>query len=395
MNPLSKYLFLLLCARSVPAPAADYEQALRYKQEQKLEAAAAAFAEVLEREPKHIGALENLATVQGWLRRYDASIESWQGVIRRRPRQPDYHVGLARVQYWKGERTAALESLDRALQLAPDHYDAQVLRGDVLLAAGRPAEAQAAYQAARALPAGAQDEALAARLERSQPSRLWRLDAGVTVDRYDRLRGDEGSQFVQLGRRLGEGVTLYGRYDRYRQFSSVDQAVTGGAYWLAAPRWLLNAEVGGRIDDADFRPDNLALLNLEWLREGGLEPLLGYRYFAYGNGEVHTLTPGLRLLLERATLEARYGYSENVDGSNTGVFSARYTFELERTAPYLAVALGEEALPPQSAADIAIYGAGCVWTLSPRWGLRADYSYEDRKGFYRHHAFGGGLTYRF
>lgn len=394
MNKL-KGLLLAMLLGCGGAQAADYEDGLRYKQEQKLEAAAAAFGKVLERDPRHLGALENLATVQGWLQRYDAAVASWQEAIRRRPRQPDYRVGLARVLYWKGERAQALEQLDRALQLAPDHYDAQVLRGDVLLAEGRSAEAQAAYQAARALPGGNDDAALAAKLERSLPARPWRFDAGVVVDRFDQLRGDEDSQFMQLGRRLGEELTLYGRYDRYRQFGAADQSLTAGAYWLFAPRGLLNVEAGGRIDFADFRPDRVLLANVEWLHESGIEPLLGYRYFGYHDGEVHTLTPGLRLLLERATLEARYGFSENVDGSNTGVFSARYGYAFERAAPYLALALGEEALPPQATADIAIYGAGCVWTLSPRWGLRADYSYEDRKGFYRHHAFGGGLTYRF
>ena len=36
-----------------------------------------------------------------------------------------------------------------------------------------------------------------------------------------------------------------------------------------------------------------------------------------------------------------------------------------------------------------------VWDLSPSWGARVDYSYENRKDIYKHHALGGGLTYKF
>ena len=106
-------------------------------------------------------------------------------------------------------------------------------------------------------------------------------------------------------------------------------------------------------------------------------------------------SPGLRLLRGPAALELRYGFTRNVDDSNTGVFSARLGFEAGTAMPYLSYTQGEEALPPQALADITVLGAGCVWTLDRRWGLRADYSYEDRKDIYKHHALGVGLSYRF
>ena len=379
---------------ALQATAATYEDGLRFKQQQQLASASDAFAEVAAREPGNVLAREQLAIVLGWQRRFDESINAWQQAITLAPDKADYHLGLARVLYWKGDRAAAMPSLETALRLEPSNAEAYKLKGDVLLADDKPGEARNSYLRVQQL--SPDDAEIPARLRNAVEPKLWRLDSGFTYDKYSSARGSENSRFVQLGRRIGNsGDVLYARYDGYDNFNSTDRGLTIGAYWLPHPKLLLNLEAGQTLDNANFRPDTQLLVNGELLLSLPVQPLLGYRYFNYDNGSVSTITPGLRALLQGATVEVRYGITDNIDGSSTGVFAARVSFERERYAPYLAFTNGSESLPPQAKADITVLGGGVVFDLSPSWGARVDYSYEDRKDSYRHHAIGGGLTYKF
>lgn len=387
------FIGLCVCASAGVATAATFEDGLRLKQQEKFAAAAEVFAAVATREPKNDDVLSQLATVQGWLSRFDAAIETWRRAITLNPRKAEHRVGLARVLYWKGQRSESRAELERALALAPANPDVLTLKGDVLLADREPESARQAYlQAQRLKP---NDADLAEKLARLAAPRLWRLDVGVTGDEYSNARGGENSAFAQLGYRLVPGVTTYARYDRYDNFDSRDHGLSAGAYWQPHELTLLQFEAGVPVDDNDFRPNAAAAINADLLLEGALQPLLGVRYFRYSQGGGHTITPGLRVLFAPFTAELRYGFTENTDDSSTGVFSSRLTLEQGRFAPYLAYTQGSEALPPLAKADIRIIGTGCVWNLSDAWGLRLDYSYEDREAIYTHHALGAGLTYRF
>jgi len=388
-------LALSLALLAAPASAASYEDGLRLKGQQQLAAAAEAFAEVAAREPGNVLAHEQLAIVLGWQSRFDESIAAWQQAIALAPNKADYHLGLARVLYWKGDRIAAMQALEQALRLNPNSADGYKLKGDVLLADQKPAEARLSYLRVQQL--SPDDAEISSRLARAVAPKLWRLDSGFTYDHYDSARGSENSRFVQLGRRVGSrGDVLYARYDGYRNFGSSDRGLTFGAYWLPHTKLLLNLEAGQTLDEANFRPDTQLLVNGELLLSGPVQPLLGYRHFKYDNGSVSTITPGLRALLPSATtLEVRYGITDNIDGSSTGVFAARLSVDRAGYAPYFAFTTGSESLPPQAKADITVLGGGVVFDISPSWGARVDYSYEDRKNIYQHHAIGGGLTYRF
>lgn len=374
--------------------AGRYEEGLRLKQAQQLEPAAAAFEATLAQEPGNAAALEQLAIVQGWLGRHEAAVASWERLIALQPDRADHRVGLARVLYWQGRRGVALAELDLALSLDPDHLEARTLLGDVLLADGQRGPAREAYARSLGLP-GADAAALTAKLEAATPPPTRRFDAGTIFDDYDNARGSENSQYLQVGQQPFDGLTLYGRYERFRQFGARDQGLTAGGYWLPHPRWLLQAELGATIDHVDFRSDLQALLNGEWLLAGPVQPLLGLRLLRYDGGEVATVSPGVRLLAAGAALELRYGITRNLDAGQTGIFSARLGYEAGRASPYLSYTQGQEALPPQALAELRVLGAGCVWTLNRRWSLRADYSHEHREGIYRHHALGLGFSYRY
>ncbi|AXQ29983.1 YaiO family outer membrane beta-barrel protein [Solimonas sp. K1W22B-7] len=392
---MKRYRLLLLACLFAPlAQAASMEEGLRLKQQEKFAESAAVFAGLVRENPRDLKALEQLATVEGWLQRYAESIAHWRMAIALAPQRADLRVSLARVLYWKGEHDAALAALDAALAAEPGNADAAVLRGDVLMAQGRPEAAREAYLKARQLP-GADAAALETRLQRTQPPPRWRLDAGAAFDDYSELRGSEHSSFLQLGYRFSPSLTAYVHYDQFDWFDTDDQTLSAGAYWLPHPQWLLQVEAGS-TSDADFRPKTQYNLQVEWLLKGPVQPLLGYRWYEYDNGRVATITPGLRWLPAPFSLELRHALSKNVDGSDTGVTSLRAAWEgSERWTPYLLYATGKEALPPQPKADFDVYAAGLLCNVTPAFGLRLDYAYEDRPDFYERNTVALAASWKF
>ncbi|MGQ0700917.1 MAG: YaiO family outer membrane beta-barrel protein [Panacagrimonas sp.] len=374
---------------------ASIEDGLRLKREQKLVEAETVFAELVGKNPADAAALAELATVQGWQGRHAEAAGTWRLALKVQLESADLRIGLARVLYWSGRREEALSELGKVLERNADHYDALLLRGDVLMAQNDRAGARAAYERARDIQPGNDDRDLSILLARTETPPRSRIDTGYAHERYNNARGTESGSHVQAGTSLAPGLSAYLRWDRLDQFGSIDNQYLAGAYWTPALHWLVFAEAGG-TPDADFLPRVQAQTVVEWLPEGPVQPLLGYRYFGYVFGEVHTLTPGLRLpRLGFGELELRYALSRNTDESNTGVASVRYGWTRGRFAPYLAIHDGDEALPPQAEANFTSYGAGCVMNLDRNWSARLDYAYENRPDFYIHHTAALGLTYRF
>ncbi|TDU32006.1 YaiO family outer membrane protein [Panacagrimonas perspica] len=388
-------LFFLCAALPVLATAMSLDEARRLKREQKLAEAETAFVELLHEHPDDAALLAELATVQGWQGHHDDAIGTWQRAIASDPQALDHRLGLARVLYWSGLRTESLAQIDTVLQARPDHYDALLLRGDVLIAQNDQRGARDSYLRARALPRGDDDRDLAALLARTEVAPRWRLDAGHAFEDFSNARGTESGSFLQIGRRVSDRTSVYARWDRLNQFEQFDNQILAGAYWLPTPRWLIWVEAGG-TPHADFRPEQQGQVFVEWLVEGGVQPLLGYRHLVYGDGEVRTLIPGVRLTaLGPGDLELRYALSENIDDSHTAVASARYGASIGRFSPYLAYYDGEEALPPQAEAEFRTWAIGSGMRLGPRSAARLDYAFEDREAFYEHHTLSLGLTRHF
>lgn len=381
------------CVLLVPAvlQAGSYDDGLRLKREQQLPQAEALFRQSLQENPHDVAALSELATVIGWQGRHAEAIAIWRHAVEIAPDAIEPRLGLARVLYWSGAGAEALTELARI----SDSYDAQLLRGDILLAQGDRLGTKAAYERARHLLSGSDDRDLGQLLARTEAPLKRRFDAGLSYEHYDQARGSESGSFAQLGGVLTETVSGYVRWDRLKQFDAIDHQFVGGAYWSPLRKWLLSLEAGG-TPDPDFRPRVQAQTSVEWLSGAMLQPLFSYRYFGYAFGEVHTYTPGLRVVLPGAgELELRHARSRNTDESWTGVSSARYGWTRNRWNSYLAIYDGEEALPPQPKAQFRTLAAGGSYMVTRRWTLRLDYAHEDRKDFYIHQGAALALTYRF
>lgn len=391
---LAALAVLVFCAPAL-ADATNLEEGRRHKQAQRLEEAERAFHRVLQAEPVNLEAMRELATVQGWQGRYGDAIDTWRRALAQAPESAELGLGLARVLYWSGRRDQALAVLEPILQREPAHVDALLLRGDVLIAMNDRAGARRAYLRAADLPAGQDTRDIAELIARTETPPRFRIDSGYAHEHFDNFRGTESGAYLQAGARFGNALDAYLRWDRLHQFERVDQQLVVGGYWRPAPDWVLFAEAGG-TPEADFRPRVQAQTTVEWIGNPTLQPLLGYRYFGYPFGEVHTLIAGLRLTrLGPGSLELRHALSRNTDESSTGVTSLRYGWNQGRLSPYLGIYAGKEALPPQPQARFTTYAGGCVLNLSGRWSIRLDYALEDRPDFYRRQTAALGATLRF
>ncbi|MGZ8159076.1 MAG: YaiO family outer membrane beta-barrel protein [Methylobacter sp.] len=396
--PIIVLLFLVGTAASAGS---KFDDGVRYKQQQKLPEAISAFREVLTDEPQNSQAWEQLAIVESWLNHFDESITAWRKLLQITPHQASAHAGLARVLYWKGEHAEALREVDIALGLEPNNADVLVLKGDVLLADDKREQAHDVYFQAQALAKN--DVEIEKKIVRTEAPKNWRIDLGHGADQFSAMRGAENSSYMQIGYRASADTSLYVRTERYDNFHKVNIGVTPGGFFRLAPWYLLNAEAYFNVDEPDFRPKRIILLNSELLIDGPLQPLLGLRFMHYKDnvlsaspgGGVTTITPGVRVLMAPASLELRYGFSNNTDDSDTGIYQAKLQMELENYTPYLLYASGREALPPLKTAQIRILGVGCVFSLNNTWGARIDLTHEDRKAFYRHNTLAAGITWHF
>ncbi len=404
---MRRLVFLFMLAAAMPLQAADFQQGLRLKADNKLEAAATEFEGVLRQTPGDAKALEQLAIVQGWLGRYPNSIASWQGLLALEPRRDDARIGIARIQYWSKQWPAAINTLDDVLTRQPRSAEALTLKGDILLAQQMPEAARNAYQSA--LESGGDSSELQKKISRAVVPKRWRFDIGLGFDRYDNPRGRESSGFTQLGYAVSSTLNVYGRQELARQFGTNDSSLFAGAYWLVAPELLLFGETG-YTPDANFRPESQFTAGMELLAGSYVQPLLTYRHANYagtsaailpgavsGSGSVKTITPGVRLIFPGSgNLELRYAITANLDGSTTKVSQARLNLDAgDRWTPYLAYFSGNEALPPQAPAAFKVYVLGSTYLLNDSWSLRADLSYEDRPSFYTRKSLAVGLSYRF
>ena len=149
---LATALILTLASAAGPdASHSAFQKGLKLKKGGKFAAAAKIFERLAEKDPEDAASLEQLATLQGWLKRYDEAIGTWQKALRLEPKSPDFHLGLSRVLYWREDLKGAASEALAATKLDPKRADAWLFYGDVLLAQNQGADARKAYETARAL----------------------------------------------------------------------------------------------------------------------------------------------------------------------------------------------------------------------------------------------------
>lgn len=86
------------------------------------------------------------ATAQLGLGQKEAARQAMQEALQAAPGNPEVHLALAKLALIDDDPDRALDEIDQGLKTDPAHLDSQLLKGDILQATGKPAEAAAIYR---------------------------------------------------------------------------------------------------------------------------------------------------------------------------------------------------------------------------------------------------------
>lgn len=393
-------IFLLLPSFNIVAQVHDreYQAAVDLKNSKQLPLAEKAFSRIISKQPKHLLAMEQLAVVQSWQNKLDESVETFKHTLQLDSTYTSARVGLARVYYWQEKRVQALHEINQVLHQLPSNSSHWILKGDILMADKQFDAARAAYIKAQKLLADNTPKSLTVKISRAVPPSRWRLDAGYISDTYDAHRTDSHSSYLQLGYTFKNKATVYTRMEEYFSFDKTDVGLVVGGYYSPFQFLLLNSEIYTNKGETDFRPNHQFTLNADFLLSDHWQPLLTYRvanYDVFGsdeNGDVTTITPGLRYLNSHFSVEFKHARTRNLDKTTTATNTLKLNTQIKDFSPYFFITQGEEGIPPLDVVDITIAGFGTVYRLNNKMSLRFDYSQEDRKDTYRHDSFGVGFS---
>lgn len=393
---MKTFHFILLVALAAGAAhGASFEEGLALKKDGKLAQAEVVLAEVVAANPDDAAALEQWATVLGWLGRFDDSIAAWNRALTTRPDHPDYVIALARVQYWKGELKPARQRMDALLAAAPDNADALVLAGDICAADHDLGCARASY--GRALAVAPSPE-LERKLAGSAEAPAWRFDAGGQVDRYDTDRGTEGSFFVQGSLQAAAALVVTGGYEQLHQFGSIDHRANLGAYLHPVGPLLISARVAISPTADTVAPWEVsggADLHIH----GPLTALASVRHLDFDTEGVTIVGGGVRLDIDRWSLSGQGGaVLSTVNPTQAFGVGKVELATTDAVHLYAGFARGGQAQPPQlmlppATATDAV--AGVVWQIDRAFSVRLDYTYEKYGDSYVKNSLGSAVAVKF
>lgn len=384
--------------------ALSFEQGLALKKQEKFAEAEAVFAALVREHPQDAAALEQWATLLGWLGRFDESIAAWRQAAAVDPAKPDYAVGLARVQYWKGDLEAARKGLDAVATAAPRSLDALALLGDVCTAQRDSLCARDRYERAAALDPA--DPVLQRKLAATAGPATRRLDAGGIYDSYDTNRGREGSFFLQGSALVAAPLVLSAGYEQLRQFGLVDHRLNLTAYLNPAESLQLGARLAvspGAQTIAGWD----ATLSAEQRVWTAASALLSVRHLHFTGNGVTIVGPGVRLSKGPLALvvsggpvfSTAFATQAFAQGRLEWVASDSYSFYAglsrggeAQVVPGGAATPGAPASEIRTTTDLV---AGALWQATRAIGLRLDFTREVREGSYTRLSAGSAVNYRF
>jgi len=395
MRPFCPLLVAFIC--HLPLAAATMDEGLALKRAEKFSEAAKVFADLVAANPKDVDAVEQLATVTGWLGHHYDALWLWERAIGLAPQYHGLRVNRARVLYWLGRLGEAEEEITGVLPWLPQDVEAWELAGDIARARSLPSVARQRYRQAVMLDSNSAAAQKDADLEWPRP---WRLDVGGMFDDYTPAntsvvqRDREQTAYVQLGYQVNNQLSVSAGTDYAHQFEQVDWRWNAGLYWMPVAGWAVHARAA-LTPDAEILPDWEALVGVEWFAATAFTPLLSVRTAEYTAQHIVTWMPGVRLG-ESLTAEVRLYYttSDVSDPTMAGVLRLGTTIA-ERWQPYLLGSYGEENQPPVGVAKTATGAAGVVIGVSKSVSVRFDGLYEWREDIHERMSLGGGVTLRF
>jgi predicted O-linked N-acetylglucosamine transferase (SPINDLY family) len=255
----------------VTAP--SIQQALDLHRQGRLDQAAALYAQILEQEPAHFGALQFLGVLRGQQGRYAEAIPLIESALKLRPQDFGVLANYGQTLMAAGQLQEALGACDQALAIRPDFFEAHYNKATTLFQLKRFAEAVSVFDHALALRPGNVD------VLNSRGTALWHLgrktEACASYDQLLAMRPDHAGALLNrafLLQELGELQGALADYDKVLAVApSIARAWNGRGAVLQALR--RNTEALADIEKALSLDSGLAeaLVNratLRWTQYG-------------------------------------------------------------------------------------------------------------------------------
>ena len=128
-----------------------FEEALAHHKEGRASEALGLYAQAIDANPDHYGALFNMAALLASVGRHDDAASLYARVLEMRPGDADVHCNLGKLRLDEGRTEEALASFRTALAVSPALLEAYTNAGIALIRLDRLEEALSVFEAVRAL----------------------------------------------------------------------------------------------------------------------------------------------------------------------------------------------------------------------------------------------------
>tara|TARA_R110002124_G_scaffold287205_1_gene471199 strand:- start:7094 stop:8224 length:1131 start_codon:yes stop_codon:yes gene_type:complete len=316
------------------------------------------------------------------------------------PRDADILRRLAAAQAANGDFETAQRTIDQALVLAPNDYDIQLARANILLWRDKVAEADAqgriVASAAPDYPGLENFRTALARRRAMDMVRISSASISQSVSRATFQRGDRQDWLTSeaaLGLSLGPETNLTVQAEREERLATdtrlaarLDRRITGGLIYLA----------GSATPKSDFRESWSISAGIEKQISSGTHLLLDGRYAAYRGSDVAIVQTGVRQSLGGHFVLTARAINLFGGGESYRIGSAvRLDYASPGKTGYFVSAASYPDVEADGTRQLRGIATGIIAPLGKHLSLRATGAYEQRRDSYSRKAVTISMSWRF
>lgn len=347
-----------------------------------------AYKRILELAPGDADARAGLARVASWMGQYDDAIELYKSVVADYPRHVEARLGLGDVLSWKGEHAAAIEHFLIALAMVPDDVEILKRLGKVWSWRRNRAEALKYYEMAAQL--AHDDGSIARAIEQISYDTRHKVEVEYLFEKLNFARDAKGMRigwnYLGPGRlATGAAVRYLNKFDR----DNITLAWTLG--FRPAAGTALDFEIA-LSPKGEVVAEQTYGMGLTRRISSRFDLIGAYRFLKFEEANIQIVSPGLTwYITDRANLSLLYYLSRtSFEGNSARPINHSALVKLayslsERASAYTYFATGSESFETITIDRIGklsanSYGFGIQHRITPRFGIKFGYEFQDRSG---------------
>ncbi len=352
-----------------------------------------AYEKILELAPGDADARAGLARVASWMGQYHDAIKLYKSVVAEYPRHVEARLGLGDVLSWKGEHAAAIEHFLVALAMTPGDVEILKRLGKVWSWRGNRTEALKYYT--RAAQLAQDDSSIERAIEQISYDARHKLELEFLFEELNFARDTRG---LRIGwNYLGPGRFTTGAAVRYlNKFDRDNVTLSWTLGFRPAAGTALDFEIA-LSPKGEVVAEQTYGIGFTRRISSRFDLIGSYRFLKFQEANIQIVSPGLTWYITgRANLSLLYYVSRtSFEGNSARPINHSALVKLayslsERASAYTYFATGSESFETITIDRIGklsanSYGFGIQHRITPRFGIRLGYEFQDRSGPNRQH----------